>query len=90
VTLSAANVPGEEALHATVLVELILGLAKAVTLALVDDQFDVSASGPAALDERRALINRNDRIAVAVQHQQRGRRQAIREVDRRSVAVRLD
>jgi hypothetical protein len=48
VTLSATNVPGEEALHATVLVELILRLAKAVSLALEHDQFDVSTGSPAA------------------------------------------
>jgi hypothetical protein len=86
-TLSARNVPGEKALHALVLVELILRPAKTVAFPLVHDEFDVTPSRHATFDERPALLDRNDRVAVAMQHQEGCRREPIGEMQWRPVAV---
>ena len=72
-------------LHATVFVELMLGLAKAVALAFVDDELDVAAAAAASLDEGPALLDRHDRIGVAVQHEQRrGRQRSTKLIGERS------
>ena len=52
-----------------VLVELVLGLAQAVALARVDVQLDVAAGVRERGSEPLALLDRHDRVGVAVQQQ---------------------
>ena len=72
----------QKCLDSSVLVELVVAIAKAVTLAGVDVKLDTTTSGSNPLGEYPAVLHRHNGVEVPVQHQDRGGCEAIGVPDR--------
>ena len=85
---SSQHLPPQERLDAVELVDHRLRAKPAVTLALVEMRLDRPSERAQPVGDRARLRGRHDLVRIALQDQQR-RRDAIGDVQRRPVAVRV-